>query len=340
LIDLLSQPEKAHALATSGKRIVEREFSFRRYLFDMLKLAETSIKRVSVIVPNYNYERYIAERVKTIVNQDYPIYEIIILDDKSSDNSVPVISEMISELNIDCQLIVNESNSGSPFFQWLKGVELAQGDYIWIAEADDLSEPGFLQEVMKFFEDSSIVMSYCQSVQLGEEGRILCNDYFDYLRDVSSEKWSNTYINEGLDEIRNFLAIKNTIPNVSSAVFERNSLASALRENIDEIKQYCVAGDWLTYIYVLDQGKIAYSPKAYNLHRRHQNSVTVCNFNQMQLEEILAIQQMVRQKFCIESDIVKKAHKYAQRLYEQFELCSPNAPMVSKHPRLSTYIER
>jgi hypothetical protein len=59
----------------------------------------------------------------------------------------------------------------------------------------------------------------------------------------------------------------------------------------------------------------------------------------MQLEEIMAIQKMVRQKFRPKNDVVKKAHIYAERLYEQFELCSPDEPMISEHPRLSAYVE-
>ena len=123
------------------------------------------IKRVSVIVPNYNYAEYLAERIKSLSDHNYPIYGIIILDDASTDDSVPVINKIISTLDIDCQLIENKSNSGNTFAQWLKGVEISQGDYVWIAEADDLSVPGFLDEVLQPFRDPSVVMSYCQSKQ-------------------------------------------------------------------------------------------------------------------------------------------------------------------------------
>ena len=337
--DLLSQPENAHALGVSGYEIVEREFSFRRYVFDLLKLAKTPIKRVSVIIPNYNYAEYLAERIKTIVDQEYLIYEIIILDDASSDDSVPVINKIISTLNIDCRLIINESNSGNPFAQWLKGVELARGDYIWIAEADDLSEPGFLDEVLQQFKDPSVAMSYCQSKQMDSECKILCDDYLDYVSDVSSDKWSECYVENGLDEIRTCLAIKNTIPNVSAVVFERNALLHVLKEKIKEIKEYFVAGDWLTYIFILNKGKIAFSPKAYNLHRRHQHSVTIGNFNLSQLEEILGVQQKVRNNFRPDEEVITKAKAYSQRLYKDFNLVTCDAPILAKHPRLAAYLD-
>jgi glycosyltransferase involved in cell wall biosynthesis len=339
LIDLLSQPEKAHALGISGGRIVEREFSFRRYLFDLLKLAKAPIKCVSVIVPNFNYARYLAERLKTIVDQNYPIYEIIILDDASNDDSVQLLNKIISKLSVDCRLVVNESNSGKPFVQWLKGVELAQGDYIWIAEADDISEPGFLDEVLQPFKDPSVVMSYCQSKQIDSKGIVLCNDYLDYVNEVSTKKWKKYYVTNGLDEIRTCLAVKNTIPNVSAVVFEKKTMLNVLKERIDEIKTFQVAGDWMTYIYILEHGKIAYSPKSLNLHRRHKNSVTLGNFEIRQLEEILRVQQTARKNFHPNEDVLIKTHAYSERLYQEFNLSTPNAPILTDHPKLVAYIE-
>ena len=339
LVELMYSPDNARRLAQSGKMIVENELSYRRYTFDLLALAKAPLKRVSVIVPNYNYAEYLVERITSIVHQDYPIYEIIILDDASSDDSVRVLNNLISTINIDCRFIINDSNSGNPFVQWLKGVELARGDYIWIAEADDLSEPGFLKEVLLPFKDPSIVMSYCQSKQMDLKGKILSDNYLDYVSDISSDKWLTHYVEEGLTEVRSSLAIKNVIPNVSAVVFERNSLLKALKEGIEEIKEYRVAGDWITYIYALSHGKIAFLPKSLNLHRRHQNSVTISNFNLSQLEEILAVQKKVRDSFSLNEEVVSKAQAYSQRLYKEFNLATHDAPILSKHPRLAAYLE-
>jgi glycosyltransferase involved in cell wall biosynthesis len=339
LIDLMRSPDNAHRLAQSGKTIVENELSFRRYVFDLLALAKAPLKRVSVIVPNFNYAEYLVERITSIVNQDYPIYEIIILDDASSDDSVKVLNNLIPTLHIDCKFIINDSNSGSPFVQWLKGVELARGDYIWIAEADDLSEPGFLKEVLVPFKDPSIVMSYCQSKQMDSKGKILFDNYLDYVSDISSDKWLTHYIEEGLTEVRSSLAIKNVIPNVSAVVFERKAFLHALKNGIEEIKKYHVAGDWQTYLSILKNGKIAFSPEPLNLHRRHQHSVTIGNFNLSQLEEILAVQQKVRNNFRPSEEVISKAKAYSQRLYEDFDLVTRDAPILAKHPSLAVYLE-
>jgi glycosyltransferase involved in cell wall biosynthesis len=275
----------------------------------------------------------------SIDNQKYPIYEIIILDDASNDESVQILNDLIPTLKIDCKLITNESNSGHPFVQWCKGVKIARGDYVWIAEADDLSEPAFLSEVLQPFDDPTIVLSYCQSKQMDLDGRILCDDYLDYVSDISPEKWNTCYVQNGIDEICTSLAIKNTIPNVSSVVFHKNTVLKILDERIDEIKSFHIAGDWVTYIYILEYGKIAYSPKSLNLHRRHQNSVTISNFNLSQLEEILAVQQKVRNRFNLCKEVIAKAYAYSQSLYEYFDLDTPKAAELEKHPLLKTYLK-
>ena len=132
------------------------------------KLNIKNPKKVSVIVPNYNYANYIIERIDSILMQTYPIYELIILDDCSTDNSVQVINEKIEKIKkeypeIKVQFIVNEQNSGGCVFkQWKKGFDAVNGDYVWIAEADDSAENNFVEELIKPFDDPEVVLSYCE----------------------------------------------------------------------------------------------------------------------------------------------------------------------------------
>jgi glycosyltransferase involved in cell wall biosynthesis len=321
-----------------GRAIVKHEFSFRKYIYDLLLLADARVRRTSVIVPNFNYCRYLAERLDSITKQTVAPYEVIVLDDASNDGSLDWLSNNLEQVCPDAQLINNEVRSGSVFAQWLVGVRRARGDYVWIAEADDLAESEFLAEALRGFDHSNVVMSYCQSKQIGPDGAILCGNYLEYVRDVSATKWTAAYVNDGLDEILTGLSVKNTIPNVSGVIFKRDVLLDVLECMLSELKTYRVAGDWRAYVEILRRGRLAFSPKPLNLHRRHSSSVTLGSFNSSQLSEILRVQKMVQAKFNPPACYVEKARAYAEALFNQFGLVNPDTPTISHHPEFRSFL--
>ena len=327
------------AMGRAGAAIVKREFSFRKYVYDLLALADAPVRRTSVIVPNFNYCRYLAERLDSITKQTVAPYEVIVLDDASTDRSVDWLSDNLERVCPDAELISNKVRSGSVFAQWLAGIRRARGDYVWIAEADDLAEPEFLAEALRGFDQPDVVMSYCQSKQMGPDGAILCDDYLDYVSDLSTTKWTTAYVNDGLDEIVTALSVKNTIPNVSGVIFKRDVLLEVLESMLSELKTYRVAGDWIAYVEMLRRGRIAFSPKPLNLHRRHPSSVTLGSFNSSQLSEIMRVQKMVRTKFKPPACYVEKAHAYAEVLFKQFGLVNPDTPTISHHPQLHSLLQ-
>ncbi|WP_418230138.1 glycoside hydrolase family 99-like domain-containing protein [Burkholderia mayonis] len=312
----------AQDLGAKGARIVAEEFSFRHYVFDLLDMLDCGFKRVSVVVPNYNYERFVEERLGSILKQTYPIYELIVLDDNSTDGSVHAIRERLANQGVDNRLVVNSANSGSVFAQWKRGVELAKGEYVWIAEADDLSDPEFLDAVMQGFDDERTVLSYCESKQMAETGELICEHYRDYVADISVDKWTQSYIADGKQEISGALAVKNTIPNVSAVVFKRAILEDVLKRHFDDIRQFRVAGDWMVYLRVADRGMIAFVPKSLNRHRRHAASVTIGGDAEALLKEIRSVQLWVRRHHSVDASVIEIADRYARQLCVQFEVDS------------------
>ena len=87
--------------------------------------------KVSVIIPNYNHAQFLEQRIQSVLDQTYQDFEIIYLDDASTDNSNEVFAKFANNSRI--RAIYNQTNSGSPFKQWNKGIRLAQGEYVWIA---------------------------------------------------------------------------------------------------------------------------------------------------------------------------------------------------------------
>ena len=260
-------------------------------------------KKVSVIIPNYNYEKYIEERVDSILFQTYPIYELIILDDKSTDNSVAKIEEIIKKHpEIAIKFVKNEKNSGSVFSQWQKAFTLATGDYVWIAEADDSCNSHFLENIMRGFEDEDVVLSYAESMRIDEANRIISDDCRDWMLAVSKTKWLHSYINDGKEEIKEALAVCNTIPNVSAVVFKKGNQV----EIIEEAKKFKISGDWFIYYTLLSNGKVAYCHKSLNYFRKHSKSTSTVASREVEIRELLTIQSDIRKKFQLNSEQIHK----------------------------------
>ena len=290
------------------------------------KIHLKKIEKVSVVIPNYNYEKYIIERIDSVLFQSYPIYELIILDDKSSDNSVEIIKKKIDDIkqkypNLIVKFIPNEVNSGNVFKQWKKAFDESTGDYLWIAEADDSCSRKFLENIMKQFElNDKVVMSYSESLTMDEKNKILMDDLREWIDIFKTGKWNNSFVDEGNDFCENFLCINNTIANVSSLVFKKD-------KNIDfdkyliEASKYRLAGDWYFYEKVLMHGNIAYNKNSLNYHRMQSNSVTLTTKREKEYEEICRIQSDIINNYNLSKDMKQRLEDRKKSFRNSFGFC-------------------
>ena len=344
---LLRDHGAAARLGARGRRIVAERFGWTRFVLDLAQMAGLPVQRVSVIVPNFNYRRYLPGRLESIAAQTWPIYELIVLDDASTDGSREWLEQEARSRFPEARVVLNEANSGGAFQQWRKGVELATGDVVWIAEADDLAAPDFLRTAVRAFDDPETVLSYCQSQQLREDGSLSGTDYLQYVDDLSPKQWRSDHVAEGTDEIARHLAVKNTIPNVSGVLFRRERLAEVMAEHADRIERLRVAGDWLTYVLCLERGRVAFSARALNLHRRHAGGIAVStaasNGSADHLREILAVQRFVADRRPLPDDVRQKARRYAQEVFVRFGLDRGSGPtldeLAASAPVLSGAVE-
>lgn len=271
--------------AIERSEFASEKYDWSDYVFSLVEYLVPDLKRISVVVPNYNYEQHIGDRLTSIFNQQYPIYELIVLDDNSSDNSVEIIKTVTETHKRKINLITNEQNSGSVFKQWEKGASLAKGDYLWIAEADDLAEPEFLAAIMQ--GDSQFTMAYSDSQQIDEENKHLADNYRYYYDDGLIAKLDHPGIYDGQTIIEDCLSIKNQFMNVSSVLFDKKSIQDFFVDNMDEILEFKVAGDWFVYVQLLKENsaRCKIIGESLNIHRRHSGSVTKQNYD-VQLKEI------------------------------------------------------
>lgn len=320
VLELLEDAPRARAMGRRGHALIDDEYDFRKYLFELLDLLGCPFPKVSVIVPNYNYARHLRDRIGSIVRQNLPFYELIILDDASNDDSIAVVGNLATEYGIPLRLVRNRVNSGRVSCQWAKGVDLAGGDLVWIAEADDLCEPDFLESLTNAMRDRAVVLAYCQSRQIDEAGNLLANTYLEYTDDVSREHWLRAYQEQGPEENRKYLAIKNTIPNVSAVLFRREALRKAMDQETDTLSNFRIAGDWVAYLAVLEQGEVAFVPESLNLHRRHASSVTLGGNRRSHLLEVLQVQQLASRRYEVDPEVRQSMLAYVEHLRRHFGL--------------------
>lgn len=277
------------------------------------KLDITNPKKVSVVIPNYNYENYIIERIDSILLQTYPIYELVIVDDCSKDNSVAVISKKVKKIkkeypNLKVRFLINEKNTGNVFCGWQRAFEEATGDYLWIAEADDSCANNFLETIMKGFEDNETVLSYCESLTMDEKNVILMKNLREWIDIFKIGKWDNDYIITGKEELSSTLCINNTIANASSAVFK---LFPELdyKTWLKEAQTFRLAGDWYFYSKVIEHGKVAYFKDSLNYHRMQAKSVTLTTSGKKEYEEICRMQDDIMSRVELSDEIKEKVYK-------------------------------
>jgi glycosyltransferase involved in cell wall biosynthesis len=321
MLRIIDDAALGERLGDAGRSLIDREFGFRRYALDLLDMVGIGIAQVSAVVPNYNYARYLPERIDSIAAQAAPMTEIVVLDDASSDNSIEVLRLQRMYTHPEPVIVHNAANSGSVFRQWLAGVRRARGEFVWIAEADDAADPGLVQALLPAMRaDPGIVMAYAQSSRVDAAGFVLHADYLGYTDDLSPARWRSSYTATGAEEVEAGLAVKNTIPNVSAVLFRREALLEVLETHIDELAEYRIAGDWLAYLHLLREGRIHYVPEVLNRHRYHGGSVTGALQAQRHYDEVVSVQALAQRLYPVGASTRAAASDYARSLRAHFGL--------------------
>lgn len=223
------------------------------------------VSLISVIVPNFNHEKYLKQRIDSILNQTYPDFEVIILDDCSTDNSKLVIESYRTQPKIK-HIIYNTKNSGSTFIQWEKGISLAAGNYIWIAESDDFADETFLADLVKMIDkNSNVGLAYCGSNTVDENSVLIGK----LIQEVPNNQ-DGYYLNNGFDECKNAFFFHPIVPNASAVLFKKENFYK-----VDaSFKQYKICGDWQFWIDICFDNQIAYYPTCLNYFRISNTSVS------------------------------------------------------------------
>lgn len=288
---------------------------------------------VSVIVPNYNHAKFLKQRLESILTQTFTNFELIIIDDCSTDDSMSVINSFSDKRIL--HVIRNTTNSGSAFAQWKKGMELCNGKYVWIAESDDYCSEDFLANAVSSL-DAGSELFYCQSIVVDEDGMEV-NTKVTWFDDISPTRWKSSFTSSANTEVAEILSLKNTIPNASAVVFKRSQHILEYFENVQGMR-YC--GDWIFWMqFLLGAKSLAYSVNTTNYFRVH-SGVTRRNTNHVERNKEIARVLVFIAKFCNPSHPIEKLARYFCRIhFTQYKgvtslqnfLLTIRLMMVSKH---------
>ena len=224
--------------------------------------------KVSVIIPNYNYSRYLPERLRSILSQTRKPDEIIFLDDNSTDDSIAIAAEILGGDNVEYTILSNEKNLGV-FRQWTKGLQLAKGDWIWIAEADDSCEEEFLERMLSRAR-ANVNLVYAQSTIIDESGDVVAAQNRRHTDEIDPLRWLEDYRVSGVREGVEAFAFRNVAPNASACLFRKNAAEACL----GWLERFRYVGDWALWAEIIADGEVSFVAEPLNKFRRHERSVT------------------------------------------------------------------
>lgn len=225
---------------------------------------------VSVIVPNFNHAPYLEARLDSIFRQTYTDYEVILLDDASTDGSRDILERYARRPRVS-HLVVNPQNTGNPFHQWFKGIGLARGRYVWLAESDDVAHPDFLARTVACLDACpQAAYAYTGSVLIDPEGHPLPFDSDRWRKERFRRQAWHAF--DGTAYALHNLYWRSYVANASSALFRR---ASYDRADVGACLGLPHSGDWLFWFRLALTGDVVEVYEKLNYFRQHPQKVTV-----------------------------------------------------------------
>lgn len=233
--------------------------------------------KVSVGVLSYNNAKYLALTIESILSQTYDNFELIVVDDGSTDDSL-IIARKFEELDSRIKIYThpNHINKGISATCNL-AVKKSKGDYISLLASDDIYYPNYLEMVIDYLESNKNVgFVYGEVQRINEKGENLpeiCSI------DISKEK----------DPIKHLLSMNSvSAPTVMSR--------RECYENLGLYDEDLVYSDWDLWIRFLTVYKIGFIPKKLTKYRIHDTNISVNAKPELQIERINRFYQKIKQK--------------------------------------------
>lgn len=201
---------------------------------------------ITVFIALFNSENYISDTIKSVLNQTFTNYEILIINDASTDNSVAIVENFNSKR---IRLVHNSENKGICFTRQ-RGVEEAKGKYIAILDADDIAEKNRLQIQYDFLEQN--------------QEFAVCGTNTKFIDENSKPLQDEFIVNTNYDEIKLKLLFANQF--INSSVLIRKSAI----EEIGGYKRH-TAEDYDLFVRLAEKFKVVNLDQYLVTYRIHNN---------------------------------------------------------------------
>lgn len=193
---------------------------------------------LSVIIPAYNYGRFLKQTISSVLDQGYDDIEILVLDNASTDGTAEVVKSFAGE---PCVRYLRNSRNVGPSYNVLNGIQLAQGRYLSILMADDYYNPGYLARLLpRLLKKPEAVVGYTAIRWVNEQGASL-------VAPRHPGYWHEDY-DGGRNEVAELLIHDNYIP-PSAALIQREPFLQVWRRD----PRLNGAGDWLSMLQVAER---------------------------------------------------------------------------------------
>jgi len=211
---------------------------------------------VSVITASYNYENYISDTIKSVLAQTFSDWELIIVDDASSDNSVNIIKSFLDDKRI--KLICHDKNKG--LSETLKtGLKYAQGEWIAFLESDDMLTPDCLEKRLMHKDKADVIFNDVNLI--GEQ---------QWLNDTALRVNKNKKLLLNISfpsNIFDYFTTHNPIPTFSSVMIKRDKIEDEyFNTPVDKLL------DWWFYIHLSYNNDFFYLDEKITDWRIHSDS--------------------------------------------------------------------
>ncbi len=217
---------------------------------------------VSIITSTYNLEKYIADCIESVQNQTYTNWEMIIVDDCSTDKTV-AIANKYAQKDKRITILVHKKNWSVYKLKdtYNQALKQAKGDFIAILEGDDFWPKHKLETQMQSFQDNDVILSYGDSIFTNSNGQP-----FDILYYTKDKAFLN---NTPVGSIFYLFTDLNFYLSPVTVVIRKKAL-DAIKGFQNAPNYYFI--DFPTWLHLSQQGKFYYIPQVMGFYRRHPGS--------------------------------------------------------------------